>query len=159
MPPALKDAEPRSSDAYVWALGGELCSSRMRQTGLRYVEETPLGWPWVRTLGITSREVLIHWAEENRPDGLAAAKRAMEVEHATGYRDWYEWRICNWGCKSGCCEFAWLSDDQTAFFMMTPWSAPVAIFQKLTELFPTLIFNCHFVEENMGIDETETYAG
>ena len=28
----------------------------------------------------------------------------------------------------------------------------------MVELFPTLTFACHFVEECDGIDETETYA-
>ncbi len=42
--------------------------------------------------------------------------------------------------------------------MSTPWSAPIPILKKLVELFPTLTFACHFVEECDGIDETETYA-
>ena len=30
--------------------------------------------------------------------------------------------------------------------------------KELVELFPTLTFACHFVEECDGIDQTETYA-
>ncbi|MDT7813477.1 MAG: hypothetical protein QOJ42_3393 [Acidobacteriaceae bacterium] len=159
MPPELKDTEAGSSDPYVWALGGELYASRnlLLQLGLRPAGATPLDWRWVRDLGITSREGLLHWAKENRPNELVVAKRAMDSERATGYRDWYDWRCDNWGCKWGCSEFAWRNDDQTAFYMMTPWSAPVPIFEKLVELFPTLTFACRFVEEGMAIDERETY--
>jgi hypothetical protein len=159
MPSELADTEG-GSDVYIWALGGELYASRnlLRQIGLRTTDDTPLDWPWVRTLGITTREGLLRWAEVNCSDRLTAAKRAMEIERATGYRDWYEWQIDNWGCKWGCCEFEWLSDDQTAFFMMTPWSVPEPIFRKLVELFPRLTFVCHFVEEGMWIDGMETYA-
>ena len=115
-------------------------------------------WAWVCELGITSREGMLNWAEVNRPHELAVAKRVMEVERATGYRHWYDWRCVNWGCKWGCAGFVWLSDDQTAFLMSTPWSAPIPIFKKLAELFATLTFACHFVEECDGIDETEIYA-
>ena len=58
----------------------------------------------------------------------------------------------------GCCEFAWLSEDRTAFWMMTPWSAPEPIFQKLVTLYPLLTLTCHFVEEGMEIEFNETYA-
>jgi hypothetical protein len=160
MPSELRDTEARSSYPYVWALGGELYASRhlLRKFNLREAGATPLAYRWVRDLGITSREGLLHWATENHPDELAVAIRAMDNERATGYRDWYDWRCDNWGCKWGCSEFAWQNDDQTAFYMMTPWSAPVPIFEKLVELFPTLTFACRFVEEGMAIDETETYA-
>lgn len=152
MPPELRDTQAGSSDPYVWALGGELYASRnlLRRIGLHMAGATPLDWPWVRDLGITSREGLLHWARENRPNELTVAKRAMDNERATGYRDWYDWRCDNWGCKWGCSEFAWQNDDQTAFYMMTPWSAPERISERLVELFPTLTFACHFVEEGMA---------
>ena len=160
MPPALENSEAGMSDVYIWALGGELYSARdlLRQFGLRSADDTPLDWPWLRGLGITTRGAFLRWAEANHPRELDVAKRAMELERATGYRDWYDWQLENWGCKWGCDEFTWQSDDQTAFSMLTPWSAPEPIFKKLAELFPTLTFACHFVEEGMGVDETETYA-
>ena len=161
MPPQLKDyAQEAPSNAYVWALGGELYapSDTWRRIGKSVLDETPLEWPWVRTLGVNSREGLLQWAEKNRADELADAKRAMEAERATGYRDWYDWQIDNWGCSCGCSAFEWLSDDQTIFYMMTPWTAPEPIFRRLVELFPTLTFTCHFVEENVEADWTHTYA-
>ena len=126
-------------------------SAMRRRMQLRSVDR-------VCELGITSREGLLNWAEVNRPHELAVAKRVMQVERATGYRHWYDWQLINWGCKWSCAGFVWRSDDQTAFLMSTPWSAPTPIFKKLVELFPTLTFACHFVEECDGIDETETYA-
>jgi hypothetical protein len=160
MPPELRDTNARPSDAFVWALGGELHAPRSlsRRLGYEMADATPPNWAWVRELGITSREDLLIWVEVNRPNELAVAKRVMEIERATGYRHWYDWQCVNWGCKWGCAGFVWQSDDQTAFLMSTPWSAPIPIFKKLVELFPTLAFACHFVEECDGIDETETYT-
>jgi hypothetical protein len=160
MPSELRDTNAGPSDAFIWALGGELYAPRnlSRRLGLEMADATPLNRAWVRELGVTSREDLLNWAEVNRPHGLAVAKRVMEIERTTGYRNWYDWQLINWGCKWGCAGFVWQSDDQTAFLMSTPWSAPVPIFKKLVELFPTLTFACHFVEECDGIDETETYA-
>ena len=160
MPPELRDTDAAPSDAFIWALGGELYAARnlSRRLGYETADATPLDRAWVRELGIISREGMLNWAEVNRPHKFAVAKRVMEVERATGYRNWYDWRCVNWGCKWGCAGFVWLSDDQTAFLMSTPWSAPIPIFKKLVELFPTLTFACHFVEECDGIDETEIYA-
>jgi hypothetical protein len=160
MPPELRDTKATPSDAFIWALGGELYASRslLRRFGYETADATPLGRPWVCELGITSREGLLNWAEVSRPHELAVAKRVMRVERATGYRHWYDWQLINWGCKWGCDGFVWRSDDQTTFLMSTPWSAPIPIFKKLVELFPTLTFACHFVEECDGIDETEAYA-
>jgi hypothetical protein len=159
MPPELRDTDAPSDD-FIWALGGELYASRSlsRRLGYETADATPLGQSWVCELGITSREGLLNWAEVNKSHELTVAKRVMEVERATGYRDWYDWQCDNWGCKWGCAGFVWQSDDQTAFLMSTPWSAPIPIFRKLVELFPTLTFACRFVEECNGIDETETYA-
>jgi hypothetical protein len=122
MPPELRDTNATPSDAFVWALGGELYASRnlSRRLGYEMADATPLDLAWVRELGIISREGLLNWAEVNRPDKLVVAKRVMEVERATGYRNWYDWQCDNWGCKWGCDGFVWLSDDQTAFLMSTP---------------------------------------
>ena len=160
MPPQLRDADHGGSDAFIWALGGDLHPSRglLRRVGLYSADDTPLDWPWVRSLGIATREEFLCWAEKNRPDQLDMAQRAMDNESATGYRDWYDWQVDNWGCKWGCHGFMWESDDQTAFSMETPWSAPEPIFQKLVALFPSLTFACRFLEEAEEIDETRVYA-
>ena len=157
MPPELNGTDPNLSDDYVWALGGELDGSR-RPWVLRHLSHTPLDKDWVRNLGITSRQGLLQWATENEPDRLALAKHAMEIESTTGYRHWRDWQWDNWGCEKGCYAFKWLCDDRTAFYMMTTWMAPTPIFKKLVDLFPTLTFVCHFVEENMEVDYNETYA-
>ena len=160
MPPELKGTEAAGHSEYVWALGGELYAAQdlLRQCGVRTADDTPLEWQWVRDLGIETREEFLRWAEANRAGQLNVARRAMENEYTTGYRDWYHWQLDNWGCKWGCCEFTWQSDDHTAFYMLTPWSAPEPVFEKLAQLFPALTFACHFVEEGNGIGVTETYA-
>ena len=100
MPAVLKNTEPGAYDEFIWALGGELDAARnvLRQFT---ADDTPLGWRWVRNLGITTREEFLQWAKMNRPDQMEAARRAMENERTTGYRDWLDWQVDNWGCKVG----------------------------------------------------------
>ena len=159
MPTELEESQS-GLDPYIWALGGDLYSPRdlFRRLEMHAADATPLDWPWIRKEGITSREELVHWAEIHRPEILTEARQAMECESVTGYRDWYDWQIHNWGCKWGCCEFAWQSDDHTAFYMETPWSPPEPIFVKLIELFPTLTFFCRFIDEAMDYDERRMYT-
>jgi Ferredoxin-like domain in Api92-like protein len=158
MPSELKHTESRVDiDVLVWALGGELHAER-DPFRLGSGDDTPFDRPWVRNLGVSTREELLRWAEMERTDDLDAARRLLEIERSTGHRSWYGWQVENWGCKWGCCGFAWQSDAKTAFCMHTPWSAPVPIFEKLAELYPSLTFACHFVEPNMGIDVVETYT-
>ena len=161
MPPELKNTKSGGYiDVLVWALGGELYAERnlWRKLGMHAAADTPIGRPWLRDAGITTRQELLLWAEKEHPDQLDAARRTREVERATGYRNWYDWQLENWGCKWGCSEFMWLSDDKTAFYMDTPWSAPSPVFEKLVELYPSLTFTCHFVEAGNDIDYVETYT-
>jgi hypothetical protein len=158
MPSELKDTNSIVDiDVLVWALGGELCGER-DLLRLHSGADTPFDRPWVRDLGITTREELLRWAEMERAEELEVARRVLEIERSTGHRNWYSCQNENWGCKWGCCWFEWQSGDKTAFSMHTPWSAPVPIFEKLIELYPSLTFTCHFVEPNMGIDFIETYT-
>ena len=121
-------------------------------------DDAPLNLAWLRERGIANREELLCWAEKELPSELNAARRILNVERSTGYRSWYDWQLENWGCKWGCCGFEWLCDDETAFCMDTPWSAPSPIFHKLVELYPSLTFSCHFEEPNMEIDYVETFT-
>jgi hypothetical protein len=161
MPLELEDTESGGyTDVLIWALGGELYSQRnvLRKIGMHSADDTPLDRAWLRELGIATREELLRWAEKELPDELDTARRVFNIEHSTGYRSWYDWQHENWGCKWGCCGFGWLSDEKTAFYMDTPWSAPTPIFRKLVELYPALTFSCHFEEPGEDIDYIETFT-
>ncbi len=93
MPLELKGTQAGACiDALVWALGGELCAERdlLRKLGMCSAADTPFDLPWVQDLGITTREKLLSWAGIERTEALDAARRALELERSTGYRNWYD---------------------------------------------------------------------
>lgn len=78
---------------------------------------------------------------ENHEAGLAAFKE-------TGYHNWHEWAIENWGTK-------WAPSDTWAHQMVdaleikfsSPWSPPVALIETIAEQNPDLSFVLSFTEE------------
>lgn len=160
MPSELLDTESGGYlDSFVWALGGELWAeqSLVRKLGMRSAAKTPLDLKWVRDLGIATREELLRWAEMERPNELDSARRAIEIERSTGYRNWYDWQTHNWGCTLDWCEILLLSDDKIAFRVDTPWPTPSPILHKLVELYPSLTFSCRFMQDD-HIEDVETYT-
>mgnify|MGYP003616776585 CR=1 FL=1 len=65
-----------------------------------------------------------------------------------GSKDWYDWRLANWGVKwdvnpNSCYE------DESSFFFQTPWGPPIGIFERLCERYPDFGFTMHYAEEGM----------
>lgn len=62
----------------------------------------------------------------------------------TGFADWYEWCLANWGTKwsSYDHEVGELGAGTFRFKFETAWSFPTPIFEALIERYPTLTFDC-----------------
>lgn len=76
-----------------------------------------------------------------------------------GAKDWWYWRINNWGTKWDLHEINGLSyrlsDVTTGLYLIeftteTPWNAPTQFFEKLSGKFPGVYFYCEFDEPGMG---------
>lgn len=80
------------------------------------------------------------------------AKQYYDNLKEYGYRDWYDWRLDNWGCKWNSYELN-IIEDKGIISFETPWSPPKGIFQKLIELYPNMEMNLIF------LDEGYLYAG
>jgi len=65
-----------------------------------------------------------------------------------GATTWYHWCCRNWGTKWNACEPIWHGDNFVSF--NTAWSAPIEIYQKLTELFPDVAFEVEYADEDLG---------
>lgn len=63
--------------------------------------------------------------------------RALEE---TGFPNWYDWSLENWGTKWNVCDGSVISkiDDELIFTFETAWSVPHPIFEKIAELYPGL---------------------
>jgi Ferredoxin-like domain in Api92-like protein len=105
---------------------------------------------WIRDLGITNIDELRAWTEKVRPDDIEAGKAAIAAHRETGFYDWYDWSIANWGTKWNSYNFSMDNDDvpdRLSFRFETAWSFPGPIFEKLARMFPTLRFECTCFDE------------
>ena len=105
---------------------------------------------WIRDLGITNIDELRAWTEKVRPDDIEAGKAAIVAHRETGFYDWYDWSIANWGTKWNSYNFSMDNDDvpdRLSFRFDTAWSFPGPIFEKLARIFPTVRFECTCFDE------------
>jgi|TARA_R110000824_G_scaffold156203_2_gene329178 hypothetical protein len=64
----------------------------------------------------------------------------------------YEWERIHWGVKWGSCE-ASLEAEEDSFLQYeftTPWGPPMEFLQKISELWPDLVFELEYSESGMG---------
>jgi Api92-like protein with ferredoxin domain len=111
--------------------------------------------PWIQKQGIDTLEKLGAWAEKERPDALEHGRKSIEAYEQTGFYDWYDWRVENWGTKWNTYSFEIEHEGpgELQFRFDTAWDFPRPIFEKLAEMFPTLCFEC------VCFDEMSNFAG
>jgi hypothetical protein len=82
-------------------------------------------------------------------DHSAAAKQA--AFNATGFEDWYEWRINHWGCKWNTSNLHVITAtaDLLDVSFETPWSVPEPALAALAAQFPLLSGRVCAIEEGM----------
>lgn len=86
-------------------------------------------------------------------------KRATEEQaERYGVVGWYNWSRAYWGTKWNCYDVVVL--DEGAFEFNTAWSAPLPVMQALSEIFPEVIINLDWADEDAGCNTGEaTYEG
>lgn len=89
--------------------------------------------------------------EEEMNECIELGKKALSNIEKYGHKDWYDWRVCNWGTKWDCYD---LSVDVTETSILlefsTAWNTPKPIFEKLAELYPTLEIEVLYADEDLG---------
>lgn len=95
----------------------------------------------------------------------------QEAFNATGYYDWYQWSLDNWGVKwdASNLQTKELSDFHTIIYTFdSPWGTPEHFVVELSKLYPSCTFemvsgsienDCHyeFVCDNGRFEETCSY--
>ena len=69
-----------------------------------------------------------------------------------GAKDWYDWRIKNWGTKWDACEPSMakrVSDTELIYFFDTAWSPPLELFKEISKQYPDLTFRIEYEERSM----------
>ncbi len=89
---------------------------------------------------------------------LAAYGRTYEDnEIFFGYKDWYSWRLANWGTKWNSVDASWEGNECT---FNTAWSIPQQIYERLARTFPYIMFDVLFADEDLGHNcGTVRYSG
>lgn len=65
-----------------------------------------------------------------------------------GHTTWYEWRIANWDTKWNACDSKLQNDNAITF--ETAWSAPEKVIRKLAEMYPDLMIEHWWADEDIG---------
>jgi hypothetical protein len=139
MPDGLKETTKgsRSSEAEVllgWSTGADM-----------------LNWAWVKEAGVTTIEELKAHLVKRNPELPAIAENMKALKEQTGYADWYEWSVNNWGTKWNATEgMCYAQRTRIRLTFWTAWSPPVPIVEALSEKYPTTKFSLRFYECGVG---------
>ena len=114
------------------------------------------GYKW--TPEASSREELIAWFEQEKPEVLMLGRQYRENEHRHGARTWYDWRITHWGTKWNAYEFQ-LVNEETPFEVafMSAWDAPHPVIEAFSTRFPEATVRHVYVDEGALVSEVRCY--
>lgn len=93
------------------------------------------------------------------PEDWALGKAAFRNIQQYGAPTWYEWCVQNWGTKWNAydCDIA---RDGSQMTFLTAWSAPHPVIQKLSEMYPDIIMEHQWADEDIGVNcGQRTYQG
>ena len=105
--------------------------------------------------------------KEKNPESFEASielgKKYMENIVKFGHKDWYSWRIHNWGTKWNALESNIVYDingELSEVDFETAWNFPDPIIQKLSELFPDVRVEFVYADEDTSYNTgTGVYEG
>lgn len=147
--PAILDDTESGSDADIGmaALVGDVVWTDFKRFG--YIPpEVLAGAPYGHARAVRK------WLAETRPVTLKKGRKCLQAVAETGYPNWYEWSIGNWGVKWDAYdnEFRSYEADRCVFKFETAWSFPEPVFRKLAEMYPKLVFSV------LSFDEGSNFA-
>lgn len=91
---------------------------------------------------------------------LKIGEKYVEIFKEYGAKDWYDWSICHWGTKWNAYDTYIEELDEFSIILsfQTAWNGVPDIIAKLTEMFPTIIFDYKYSDEDMGYNCGEGYG-
>lgn len=91
------------------------------------------------------------------PEEWALGRAAFQNIRQYGSPTWYEWSVKNWGTKWNA--YDCVSGEGTLIFS-TAWSAPHPVLEKLSKLYPDIVMEHRWADEDIGVNCGErTYKG
>mgnify|MGYP001486707916 CR=1 FL=1 len=117
-----------------------------------------LSYPWVKEAGVTTREELQAFLDQQSPEYRVQGDRAKAAEEATGSRSWYHWCLEHWGTKWNACHTSLQTTQEASVQLQfeTAWSVPEPVLAALAERFPDVEFSGDFLDEGWCFQGTFT---
>lgn len=107
----------------------------------------------LRNIPVESEEIFLRQRTDIRRDEWELGKAAWRNIRDFGAPTWYDWCISNWGTKwnaYGYSEDAIDYHDGDTLCFQTAWSAPHPILEKLTQMFPDIMLEHEWADEDIG---------
>lgn len=98
---------------------------------------------------LANGEITQEWHDELVASNRHRYEEGIRLRELTGYTDWYNWEVANWGVKWGdsstiLCEH---SEAETIFRFETPWGPPDTGMAAVSAAFPSLRFVLGYIGE------------
>lgn len=102
-------------------------------------------------------EAFLKMRPDIKPGEWELGRTAFQNQQRFGSSTWYDWSIKNWGTK-------WNAYDcipgKDALTFSTAWSAPHPILEKLSQMYPEVILEHRWADEDIGMNcGQRTYQG
>lgn len=100
---------------------------------------------------------LVPMPEILRQDRGDRQKSAMDE---TGFKDWYDWSVANWGTKwdiDNNYDVMYEEDTSIGISFQTAWASPLQFVKNVSTQFPTLTFTIKFDEAGCNFSGTYVY--
>lgn len=88
------------------------------------------------------------------PQEWELGKTAWQNIRQYGSPTWYEWSICHWGTKWNAYSQVPFADQEehSCLCFQTAWSAPHPVLEKLAEMYPEVVFEHEWADEDLGVN-------
>ena len=101
---------------------------------------------------------------EADPELLRLGRQCYENLQNYGHADWYSWALANWDTKwtaYGFDDLDTFCEGDSSIQFLTAWSAPHPVLAKLSEMFPDVLFQHLWADEDFGcqVGEREYLGG
>lgn len=119
-------------------------------------------YPWVIEKGLTvdlGRKLFQKCFKEKFKDSgyYEAGAETDRMIRTYGYRNWYDWKNAQWGCKWDTfdAERHIFNTECVRYDYETPWSPPTTLFEKVSKEYPGLTFHFECNDETYDGVEPE----
>lgn len=85
--------------------------------------------------------------EKQATEAVELGIQYLENKNKYGYTTWYDWSVATWGTKWNAYD---IHKDGNTIRFDTAWSPVVELIEKLSALYPNLLFEYKWADENTG---------